>query len=52
MKQYINELMTDDWTNELVYEFTSQFKVATFPQRYPFHYHVKGFANTIKDHYG
>lgn len=52
MKQYINELMTDDWTNELVYEFTSQFKVATFPQRYPFHYHVKSFADTIKDHYG
>lgn len=53
MKQYINNLATSDWTNELVYEFTPEsFKVNTFPQTYPFHYHVKEFSDTILNHYG
>ena len=52
MKQYINELSTTEWTNELIHEFSHSFKIATFPQQYPFHYHVKDFANTLKKHYG
>ncbi len=52
MKQYINDLVTEDWTNELVYEFTDAFKVQSFPQRYLFHYQNKEFSKIIKDHYG
>ena len=51
MKQYINDLLTEDWTRELVCEY-EPFKVATFPQQYPFHYHVKDFAKELKKHYG
>ncbi len=51
MKQYINDLVTEDWTRELVCEY-KPFKVATFPQQYPFHYHVKDFAKELKKHYG
>lgn len=51
MKQYINDLLTEDWTRELVCEY-EPFKIATFPQQYPFHYHVKDFAKELKKHYG
>jgi hypothetical protein len=52
MKQFINNLSTEDWTNELVYELSDIFKIQTFPQLYPVHYHIKSFANVLGQHYG
>ena len=52
MKQYINDLLTDNWTSELVCEYTDPLKIATFPQRYPFHYYIKDFAKELREHYG
>ncbi|MFY8212436.1 MAG: hypothetical protein ACOVLB_07225 [Candidatus Nanopelagicus sp.] len=52
MKQHINNLMTNDWTDELVYEILPDcLRVNTFVQQYPFHYHVKNFASIIEDEY-
>jgi len=46
MKQFINDLPTENWTDTLVYEILSdQFRINTVPQMYPVHYHVKSFAN-------
>lgn len=51
MKQYVNDLPVEDWTKKLVYEFTDNgFKVNTFLQKYPFHYHNKEFAKVIKEY--
>lgn len=50
MKSAINNLFTENWTNELVYEF-NPLRVNTFPQMYPFHYHVKEFAHTLEETY-
>jgi hypothetical protein len=48
MKQHINDLLTEDWTKELVYEINkNNFKINTIPQMYPFHYHVKNFADKL-----
>lgn len=48
MKQMINNLKTEDWTDELVYEILPHtLRVNTIPQMYPFHYHVKHFVNTL-----
>lgn len=48
MKQFINDLPTEDWTDVLVYEKTTNaFRVNTYPQLYPFHYHIKKFADKI-----
>jgi hypothetical protein len=52
MKQFINNLMIDDWTKELLFEFNPSLKVNTIVQEYPFHYHVKSFSNIIGEHYG
>ncbi len=52
MKQFINGLATDDWTNELVYEFTDPLRINMFTQNYPVHYHIKDFGKKIKDNYG
>ena len=52
MKQFINNLMMDDWTKELLFEFNPSLKVNTIVQEYPFHYHVKSFSNIIGEHYG
>lgn len=52
MKQYINNTLTEDWTNELVYELNDIIKIQTFPQCYPVHYHVKHFGKILKEHYG
>lgn len=52
MKQYINNLISDDWTNELVYEMTFPIRVQKIPQLYTFHYHVKNFSKEFKKHYG
>jgi len=46
MKQFINDLPTENWTDTLVYEILpDQFRINTIPQIYPVHYHVKSFAN-------
>lgn len=52
MKQYINNLMVEDWSSELIYECTNPLKIQTFPQQYPFHYHVKEFNKVLKKNYG
>lgn len=52
MKQFINNTVTEDWTKELVYEFTNPLKIQTYPQLYPVHYHIKDFAKKLKDAYG
>ena len=51
MKQYINNLLLDDWTNELVYEFSNPLRIHTIPQIDPVHYHIKSFAKKLKDAY-
>lgn len=52
MKQYVNGLPSEDWTDVLVYELTTDvLRVHTRPQLYPFHYHVKSFADTIVERY-
>ena len=46
MKPIINELKSNNWTDELVYELNPNcLRVNTFVQRYPFHYYIKEFAN-------
>lgn len=53
MKRYVNNLATDVWTDELVYECTpDSLKINTFHQIYPFHYHVKQFSAILRKHYG
>jgi hypothetical protein len=53
MKKHINYLTRENWTDELVYEFTEDsFKVNTFPQCYPFHYYIKDFSKTLGKYYG
>ena len=52
MKQYINDLLTENWTDELTYEFTDILKINMFVPEYPVHYHVKDFGKKIKEHYG
>lgn len=52
MKQHINDLISDNWTNELVYECEDHLRINTFPQYYPFHYHIKDFSKTLGEYYG
>jgi hypothetical protein len=48
MKQYINDLICENWTDELIYEINkNSLRLSTFPQLYPFHYHIKNFSYTI-----
>ena len=48
MKQAINNLHTEKWTDALAYEIlTHTLRVNTIPQQYPFHYHVKEFAESL-----
>ena len=52
MKQYINGMPTEDWTHTLIAEcLPNQLRVNTYPQRYPFHYHVKNFSNILLESY-
>jgi len=52
MKQYINDLICEDWTDELIYEINKNcLRVNTFPQLYPFHYHVKNFSCKIANEF-
>ncbi len=49
MKKAINELRTNQWPDELVYEVhPDTFRIATFSQLYPVHYYVKSFSNQLK----
>lgn len=49
MKQMINGLQSENWTQEMVYEiFPDNLRINTVSQMYPFHYHVKNFANELK----
>ena len=48
MKPYINSLPTENWTDTLIYEcLPDQLRIQTFPQQYPFHYHVKNFCDKL-----
>lgn len=48
MKQYINGLPTENWTDTLIFELLPHtFRVNTMTQHYPFHYHVKNFSDSI-----
>ena len=50
MKMFVNGLPTEDWTDTLVYEiFPDVLRVNTYPQFYPFHYHVKTFVDKIDE---
>ena len=50
MKQFINELPTENWTDTLLYEITPDaLRVNTYTQSYPFHYHVKAFAKQLRN---
>jgi hypothetical protein len=49
MKQHINMITTEDWTDSLIYEcLPDQIRIQTISQQYPFHYHVKSFCDKIK----
>jgi hypothetical protein len=53
MKQWINGLPSEDWTDVLIYEALPEtLRVNTVPQMYPFHYHVKTFADKLENCYG
>ena len=48
MKQYINNTVHEDWSKCLLYEILpNALRVNTIPQEYPFHYHVKSFAEKL-----
>ena len=48
MKQWVNGLPTENWTDTLVYEILpNQLRVNTYPQVYPFHYHIKTFSDKL-----
>jgi hypothetical protein len=49
MKRHINNDMTNDWTKEHIYEISNlNLRIDTHVQLYPFHYHIKNFANIIE----
>jgi hypothetical protein len=48
MKQYVNRTPSEDWTNTFTFEILPHtIRVNTIPQLYPFHYHMKHFADVI-----
>jgi hypothetical protein len=50
MKRMINNLSTEIWHDELVYEVhPTVFRINTYPQLYPVHYHNKDFAYKITE---
>ena len=52
MKQFVNEVPSEDWTNTLVYELLPDtIRINTYSQYYPFHYHVKSFSDKILESY-
>ena len=52
MKQYVNNIPSEDWTKTLVYEILPEtVRVNTYPQLYPFHYYIKSFSDKILESY-
>ncbi len=52
MKQYVNNLKSEIWTDQLLYEISKDsLRINTQPQYYPFHYNLKNFAKKIKEAY-
>lgn len=50
MKQSVNNLRGRDWTKELVYEILEDtFRIHSYTQLYPVHYHIKNFSKTISE---
>lgn len=50
MKQYINDLPTEDWTDVLIYEaLPHSLRIHTHPQMYPFHYYIKDFCDILAE---
>lgn len=48
MKQFINNLPTEKWTDTFIHElYPHTFRINTMAQMYPVHYHVKEFADVI-----
>jgi hypothetical protein len=48
MKQFINGLPTEKWTDAFIHElYPHTFRINTIAQMYPVHYHVKEFADVI-----
>jgi len=48
MKQHINNLQVNDWQEVLVYELSQDFlRLNSYPQLYPFHYHIKKFSKKL-----
>ena len=48
MKQYVNELSTDNWTDTLIYEcLPDVIRINSYIQSYPLHYHIKSFCDKI-----
>jgi hypothetical protein len=48
MKQFINNLPTENWTDILLYEILPHtLRINTYPQQYPFHYQVKNFSDKL-----
>jgi hypothetical protein len=45
MKQFINSLPTENWTDIFIHEILPHtFRINTIAQMYPVHYHIKSFA--------
>jgi hypothetical protein len=52
MKQFINDLPGEDWTEVLIHEcLPDALRINTFTQLYPLHYHVKSFSDTLIERY-
>lgn len=52
MKQFINDMPSEDWTDTLVHEILpNALRINTYSQEYPFHYHVKSFADVLLESY-
>jgi hypothetical protein len=48
MKPMVNQLITRDWCDQLLYEITPEtLRINTIPQMYPVHYQVKRFAHEL-----
>jgi len=48
MKQFINGLPTEKWTDTFIHElYPHTFRINTIAQMYPVHYHLKEFADVI-----
>lgn len=52
MKSQINDLISEDWTKELIWEISpGSLRINTLEQQWPFHYHVKTWAQKVINDY-